>query len=67
MHFVPIQESIYGEKLADVYIREVVARNGVSISMVLDRDVRFTSRFRNRFHEELGTQLHFPHGFPYAD
>ena len=31
----------------------------MSVSIVLDRDVRFTSRFWKRFHEELGTRLHF--------
>ena len=29
------------------------------VSVVSDRDVRFTSRFWKKFHEELGIQLHF--------
>ena len=58
-HFPPIWESSSAEKLADLYIREIVARHGVPFSIVLDRDVRFTSRFWQNFHEELGTQLHF--------
>ena len=57
-HFIPIQESISAEKLADIYIREIVARHGVPVSVILDRDVRFTSRFWKRFHEDLGTILH---------
>ena len=44
-HFLAIRESSSAEKLADVYVREIVARHGVSISIVSDRDVRFTSRF----------------------
>ena len=44
-HFIPIQERISTEKLADIYICEVVARHGVSVSMVLDRDVCFISKF----------------------
>ena len=58
-HFIPISESISAEKLAYVYVREVVARHGVPVLVVSDRDVRFTSRFWGKFHEELGTQLHF--------
>ena len=58
-HFIPIQESISVEKLVDIYIREVVARHGVPVSVISDRDVRFTSRFWKKFHDELGTRLHF--------
>ena len=62
-HFIPIQESISAEKLADIYIREIVARHGVPVSVISDRDVRFTSRFWKRFHDELGTRLHFSTAF----
>ena len=58
-HFILISEGISAEKLEDIYVREVVARHGVPVSMVSDKDVRFTSRFWKRFHEELGTRLHF--------
>ena len=58
-HFIPIKENNSTEKLADVYICEVVARHGVLVSMVSNRDVQFTSRFWKKFHEELGTQVHF--------
>ena len=44
-HFIPIHESISAEKLAEIYVREVVARHGVPVSVVSDRDVCFTSRF----------------------
>ena len=58
-HFIPISESISAEKLADIYVREVVVRHGVPVSVVLNRDVHFTFRFWRKFHEELGTQLLF--------
>ena len=48
-----------GEKLADIYVREVVARHGVPVSVVSDRDIRFTSSFWKRCHDEMGTRLHF--------
>ena len=58
-HFIPILESISAEKLAEVYVREVVACHGVSVSVVSDRDVRFSFIFWKRFHDEMGTRLHF--------
>ena len=58
-HFLVISESSFVEQLAEIYVREVVARHLVSTSNVSDRDVCFTSRFWKRFHMELGTRLHF--------
>ena len=58
-HFLAISESSSAERLAELYVREVVSRHGVPMSIVSDRDVRFTSRFWKKFHEELGTRLHF--------
>ena len=58
-HFLAVQESSFFENLVEVYIREIVARHGVPVSIVSDCDVRFTSCFLQKFHEELGTRLHF--------
>ena len=58
-HFIPISESIFAEKFVDIYVREVVAIQGVPVSVVSNRGVQFTSRFWKKFHEKLGTQLHF--------
>ncbi|KAI3701131.1 hypothetical protein L2E82_45776 [Cichorium intybus] len=38
---------------------EIISRHGIPVSVISDRDVRFTSRFWKKFHEELGTRLHF--------
>jgi len=57
--FIPIQESSSAERLTDIYVREVVTRHGVPVSIISDTNIRFTSRFWDRFHSELGTQLHF--------
>ena len=59
VHWISVQESISVEMLAEINIREVVARNGVPVSVVSDRDVRFTSRLWKKFHDDLGTYLHF--------
>ncbi|KAJ9541893.1 hypothetical protein OSB04_028399 [Centaurea solstitialis] len=56
-HFIAINESSSSEKLSDIYIKEIVARHGVPVTIISDRDVRFTSRFWSKFHEDLGTKL----------
>lgn len=38
-------------------MRKVVARHGVSVSIVLDRDSRVTSKFSNGLHKALATKL----------
>ncbi|KAJ9562068.1 hypothetical protein OSB04_007228 [Centaurea solstitialis] len=58
-HFLAIRESSTAEQLAEIYVKEVVSRHEVPVSIISDRDVRFTSRFWERFHSELGTRLHF--------
>ncbi|KAJ9567181.1 LOW QUALITY PROTEIN: hypothetical protein OSB04_003147 [Centaurea solstitialis] len=58
-HFLAIRESYTSEQLADLYMREVVVRHGIPVSIISDRDTRFTSRFWERFHADLGTRLHF--------
>ncbi|GJR24593.1 putative reverse transcriptase domain-containing protein [Tanacetum coccineum] len=45
------------ERLATLYLNEIVARHGVSISIISDRDSRFTSRFWQSMQEALGTRL----------
>ncbi|KAI3803194.1 hypothetical protein L1987_31343 [Smallanthus sonchifolius] len=37
-HFLPIKETDRTEKLARIYIKEIVARHGVPISIISDRD-----------------------------
>ncbi|KAI3795060.1 hypothetical protein L1987_37704 [Smallanthus sonchifolius] len=41
-HFLPIRETFSSERLAEVFIREVVARHGMPLTKVSDRDTRFT-------------------------
>jgi hypothetical protein len=57
-HFLPIRETYTSERLAELFIKEIVARHGVPVSIVSDRDTRFTSKFWKRFHDSMGTRLH---------
>ncbi|GJV68565.1 putative reverse transcriptase domain-containing protein [Tanacetum coccineum] len=43
-HFVPIHEDYKMEQLERIYINEIVARHGVPVSIISDRDTQFTSR-----------------------
>nr|GEW23385.1 putative reverse transcriptase domain-containing protein [Tanacetum cinerariifolium] len=45
------------DRLARLYLNEIVGRHGVSISIISDRDTRFTSRFWQSMQEALGTLL----------
>ncbi|GJS90322.1 putative reverse transcriptase domain-containing protein [Tanacetum coccineum] len=45
------------EKLMKLYMKEVVTRHGVPVSIVSDRDGRFTSLFWQALHKALGTRL----------
>ena len=41
-HFLPIKETYALNKLAKIYLNEIVSRHGVPLSIVSDRDRRFT-------------------------
>ncbi|GJZ01454.1 reverse transcriptase domain-containing protein [Tanacetum coccineum] len=44
-HFIPIRETYSMDKLTKLYIKEIVSRHGVPISIISDRDSKFTSNF----------------------
>ncbi|GKE25933.1 putative reverse transcriptase domain-containing protein [Tanacetum coccineum] len=45
------------DRLARLYLNEIVARHDVSISVIFDHEIRFTSRFWQTMQEALGTKL----------
>ncbi|GJZ12341.1 putative reverse transcriptase domain-containing protein [Tanacetum coccineum] len=57
-HFLPIREDYKTEKLARIYINEIIARHGVPVSIISDRDGRFASHLWKALQEALGTKLH---------
>ena len=44
-HFLSIRIDYSLDKLAELYIKEIVWLHGIPISIISDRDPRFTSRF----------------------
>ncbi|GKC81017.1 putative reverse transcriptase domain-containing protein [Tanacetum coccineum] len=56
-HFLPMKKTDSIEKLAQLYLKEIVCRHGVPVSVISDRDSLFTSRFWVSLQKALGTQL----------
>ncbi|GJX05761.1 putative reverse transcriptase domain-containing protein [Tanacetum coccineum] len=56
-HFLPMRENDPMEKLMKLYMKEVVTRHGVPVSISSDRDGRFTSLLWQALHKALGTRL----------
>ncbi|GJW24885.1 putative reverse transcriptase domain-containing protein [Tanacetum coccineum] len=54
---VPIRETDPIEKLARMYLKEVVMRHGIPVSIICDRDPRFASNFWRSLQKALGTSL----------
>jgi hypothetical protein len=58
-HFIPIKTTYAGLQLAELYISRIVCLHGVPKKIVSDRGTQFTSKFWERLHETLDTQLRF--------
>ncbi|GJY59499.1 putative reverse transcriptase domain-containing protein [Tanacetum coccineum] len=56
-HFLLMKKTDTMEKLMQHYLKEIVCRHGVPISIILDRDSHFTSRFWKSLQKSLGTSL----------
>ncbi|GKA12288.1 putative reverse transcriptase domain-containing protein [Tanacetum coccineum] len=56
-HFIPTRETDSMETLTRLYIKEIVSRHEVPISIISDHDSHFTSRFWKSLQSALGTQL----------
>nr|GEV93261.1 putative reverse transcriptase domain-containing protein [Tanacetum cinerariifolium] len=56
-NFLPMREDYKMDRLARLYLNEIVARHVVLISIKSDRDSHFTSRFWQSMQEALGTRL----------
>ncbi|GKB83273.1 putative reverse transcriptase domain-containing protein [Tanacetum coccineum] len=56
-HFIPTRETDSIETLTRLYIKEIVSRHGVPISIISDRDSHFTSRFWQSLQSALGPEI----------
>nr|GFB73742.1 reverse transcriptase domain-containing protein [Tanacetum cinerariifolium] len=55
--FIPIRKTDHMDKLARIYLKEVITRHGIPVSIISDRDSRFTSNFWRSLQNALGTKL----------
>ena len=44
-HFLPVQLDYSMDRLAKLYVSEIIRLHGIPLSIVSNRDPRFTSRF----------------------
>jgi hypothetical protein len=58
-HFIPIRSTYSRPQLAELYMSRIVCLHGVPKKIVSDRGTQFTSKFWERLHETLDTQLRF--------
>ena len=56
-HFLAVQMTFTLERFYRLYIREIVQLHGVPVSIVSDRDPRFTVYFWKSFQKAMGTRL----------
>jgi hypothetical protein len=58
-HFIPIKTTYSGPQLVELYMSMIVCLHGVPKKIVSVRGTQFTSKFWDRLHETLYTQLRF--------
>ena len=56
-YFLVVRMTFTLEEFFRLYIREIVRLHGVIVSIVWDRDTRFTRHFWKSFQNAMGTQL----------
>lgn len=62
-HFIPVKTGYSTDKLADLYIDNILRLHGAPKSIVSDRGPQFTAKFWKSFHEAMGTSLDFSTAF----
>nr|GEX80200.1 putative reverse transcriptase domain, ribonuclease H-like domain, aspartic peptidase domain protein [Tanacetum cinerariifolium] len=55
--FTPMREKDPLDKLARIYLKEVVTKHGIPVSIIYDRDPRFSSNFWKSLQKALGTNM----------
>ena len=56
-HFLAVRMTFTLEEFFRLYIREIVRLHGIPMSIVSDKDPRFTTHFWKSFQKAMGTQL----------
>ena len=56
-HFLAVRMTFALERFCRLYIREIVRLHGVPVSIMSDKDPRFTAHFWKSFQKAMGTRL----------
>ena len=62
-HFLPVKMDYSMDRLAELYVKEIIRLHGVLLSIMSDKDPRFTSRFWKELQLALDTSLNFSTAF----
>ena len=58
-HFIPVKTTYSTQKLAKLYLSQIVCIHGIPKTIVSGRGTQFVSRFWDHLQQALGTQLVF--------
>lgn len=58
-HFIPVRSNYRTEKLADLYVDNILRLHGVPKSIVSDRGPQFIAKFLKSFQKAMGTTLDY--------
>jgi transposase InsO family protein len=58
-HFIPVNTTYSGARLAELYISRIVCLHGVPKKIISDRGSQFTSQFWEQLHDSLDTKMRF--------
>ncbi|WVZ58433.1 hypothetical protein U9M48_008709 [Paspalum notatum var. saurae] len=58
-HFIPVNTTYSGARLAELYISRIICLHGVPKRIISDRGSQFTSRFWEQLHDSLDSKLRF--------
>ena len=62
-HFVPVKAIYRGDKLAQLYIDNILRLHGIPSQIMFDRGTHFMARFWKNLHAALGTRLDFSYAY----
>ena len=54
-HFIPYNMTYTAERMGKIYLQEIVRLHGIPVSIISDRDARFTSQFWSGLQKGLGS------------
>ncbi|GJV89788.1 putative reverse transcriptase domain-containing protein [Tanacetum coccineum] len=66
-HFLPMRETDLMDKLARLYLKEVVTRHGIPVSIICDRDLPVYVKFLEVISESYGYSAGYEYGLPSRD